>query len=98
MYVRYVQLIMMITVNATEARKNFFDILSAAKEKRQITKIKLNGLVVAKIVPEEEKKFDWNKYRLEVEKAVTHLSKFCWSDVLEVRKKSKTRRYKGWQD
>lgn len=87
---------MTITVNATEARQNFFDILSAAKEKGQITKIKLNGLVVAKIVPEEEKKFDWDKYRLEVEEAVKHLSKFDWSDVLEVRKKSKARRYKGW--
>ena len=87
---------MTITINATKARQNFFDILSAAKEKKQITKIKLNGLVVAKIVPEEEKKFDWDKYRLEVEEAVKHLSKFDWSDVLEIRKKSKARRYKGW--
>lgn len=96
MDVHYVQLIMTITVNATKARQNFFDILSAAKEKRQITKIKLNGLVVAKIVPEDEKKFDWDRYRLEVDEAVNNLSKLDWLDVLEVRKKSKARRYKGW--
>lgn len=87
---------MTITINATKARQNFFDILTAAKEKKQITKIKLDGMVVAKIVPDEEEKFDWNKYRLEVEEAVKNLSKLDWSDVLEVRKKSKARRYKGW--
>lgn len=86
----------MITVNATDARQNFFDILSAAKEKRQITKIKLNGLVVAKIVPEDDKKFDWVKYEKEMKKAIKVLRKYNWNDVLTVRNKTKVRKYKGW--
>lgn len=87
---------MTVTINATKARQNFFDILVATRDKKQITKVKLNGVVVAKLVPEEEKKFNWDQYRLEVEEAVKHLSKFNWSDVLEVREKSKARKYKGW--
>ena len=87
---------MTITVNATKARQNFFDILSAAKNKKQITKIKLDGVVVAKIVPEEEEKFDWDKYEKEAAKAVERLRKYNWDDVLEFRKKTKIRRYKGW--
>jgi len=87
---------MTVIINATKARQNFFDLLVATRDKKQITKVKLNGVVVAKLVPDEEKKFDWGQYRLEVEEAVKHLSKFDWSDVLEVRKKSKARKYKGW--
>lgn len=87
---------MTITINATQARQNFFDILAAAKDKKQITKIKLNGVVVAKIIPEEEKKFDWDAYERRMEKAMKVLRKSTWDDVLEVREKSKIRRYKGW--
>ncbi len=87
---------MTITINATEARQNFFDILAAAKNKKQITKIKLNGVVVAKIIPEEEKKFDWDAYEKRMKEAIKVLRKDNWDDVLEVRKKSKIRRYKGW--
>lgn len=87
---------MTITINATKARQNFFDILTAAKEKKQVTKIKLNGVVVAKIIPEEEKKFDWDTYEKRMKEAIKVLRKDKWDDVLEVRKKSKIRRYKGW--
>lgn len=87
---------MTVTINATKARQNFFDILVAAKDKKQITKIRLNGLVVAKIIPEEEKEFDWVAYKKRVDKAVEYLSKLDWSDVSEVRKRSKIRKYKGW--
>jgi antitoxin (DNA-binding transcriptional repressor) of toxin-antitoxin stability system len=87
---------MTVTINATQARQNFFDILAAAKNKKQITKIKLNGLVVAKIVPEVEEQFDWDKYEKEAAEAVERLRKYNWDDVLEFRKKTKIRRYKGW--
>ena len=87
---------MNVILNATKVRQNFFDILTATKEKKQITKIRLNGLVVAKIIPEEEKKFDWDKYEKEAAKAVKLLRKDNWDDVLEFRKKTKIRRYKGW--
>ena len=87
---------MTVVVNATKARQDFFNILAAAKNKKQITKIKLDGIVVAKIVPEEEKKFDWDKYEKEAAEAVKRLRKYSWDDVLEFRKKTKIRRYKGW--
>ena len=87
---------MTVTINATKARQNFFDILVAAKEKKQITKIKLNGVVVAKIIPEEEKKFDWDGYERRAARAVKILRRYNWDDVLEFRKKTKIRRYKGW--
>ena len=88
---------MTITINATEARQNFFDLLAAAKNKKQVTKIKLNGLIVAKIVPEEEKKFDWDKYEKEAAKAVKRLRKKNWDDVVDfVENGTDIRRYKGW--
>lgn len=87
---------MIQTMNATAARQDFFDILTAARDRKQITKIKLNGLVVARIVPEEEKKFDWVKYEKDMQKAIKVLRKYNWDDVLEVRKLTKTRKYKGW--
>jgi hypothetical protein len=77
---------MIQTMNATAVRQDFFDILMAAKEKKQITKIKLNGLVVARIVPEEEKKFDWGKYIKEQEKVSKIIKKADWSDLKEIRK------------
>ena len=83
---------MTVTINATKARQNFFDILVAAKEKKQITKIKLNGVVVAKIIPEEEKKFDWDGYERRAARAVKILRRYNWDDVLEFRKKTKIRR------
>lgn len=88
---------MTLILNATEVRRNFFDILAAAKDKKQVTKIKLNGLVVAKIVPEEEKKFDWDAYEKRAAKAVKRLRKKSWDDVVDfVENKTDVRRYKGW--
>ncbi len=88
---------MIQTINATSARQNFFDLLIAARDKKQVTKVKLNGVVVANIVPEEEKKFDWESYIKRADRAAKYLSKFDWSDVLENRKNMwKLRRYKGW--
>ena len=88
---------MTITVNATKARQNFFDILAAAKNKKQITKIKLDGVVVAKIVPEEEKKFDWDAYEKRAAQAVKRLRKKNWDDVVDfVENRTDVRRYKGW--
>lgn len=46
---------MVVTMDANEVKQNFFDILVATREEKQITKIKVNGVVVAKIIPEEEK-------------------------------------------
>lgn len=87
---------MTVIINATKARQTFFDILAAARDKKQVTQISYQGKAVAKLVPIFEEKFDWDNYQIELKKAVDYLSKFDWSDVLEVRKKTKARRYKGW--
>jgi hypothetical protein len=47
---------MTVTINATKARQNFFDLLIATRDKKQETKIKLDGVVVGKIVPVSKKK------------------------------------------
>lgn len=88
---------MTVIINATKARQNFFDLLVAARDKKQITKVKLNGVVVAKLIPEEEKKFDWDAYEKRMKKGIKLLRKSNWDDVLEFReKKADIRRYKGW--
>lgn len=85
-----------INVNATWARNNFFDLLYAARDKKQVTVVTLDNEVVARIVPDFSGEFDWDNYMVNLEKAVLRLSKYDWSDVLEVRKKMKFRKYKGW--
>ena len=77
---------MIQTMNATAVRQDFFDILMAAKEKKQITKIRLNGLVVARIIPEEDKKFDWEKYIKEQKKVSKIIRVADWSDLKKIRK------------
>lgn len=87
---------MTIVINATKARQDFFNLLYAARDKRQITKVMIDGEVVARISPDFSKDFDWDKYLVDMEKATKRLSKLDWSDVLLLRKKTKARRYKGW--
>lgn len=50
------------TMTATHARAHFFELLDAAQFKNTETLIEKNGKVVAKIVPFEEKQFDWEVY------------------------------------
>lgn len=85
------------TMSITQLREDIFDVVRATKINKQITEIMLHGEVMADLVPHvEKKKFDWDKYEIEVAKAVKHLRKYNWDDVLEVREKTKARRYKGW--
>jgi hypothetical protein len=87
---------MTIVINASKARQNFFNLLYAARDKRQITKVMIDGEVVARISPDFSKGLDWDKYMVDLEKAVRRLSKLDWSDVLTLRKKTRVRRYRGW--
>lgn len=87
---------MTVTLNATEARKKFFDLLTAAKFKKQVTRILVNGELYAVIKPVKKKKINWEKYLKEMEEGLAYLRKLNWNDVLEVRKKTKVRKYKGW--
>jgi hypothetical protein len=56
----------------------------------------IDGEVVARISPDFSKGLDWDKYMVDLEKAVRRLSKLDWSDVLTLRKKTRVRRYRGW--
>ena len=84
------------TMSVTQLRENIFDVVKAAEINKQITDIMLHGKVVAELRPKETTKFDWDEYEKKAAIAVKHLRKYDWSDVLEVRKNSKIRRYKGW--
>lgn len=84
---------MIVTINATKARQNFFEILLAARDKKQVTKIRYQGKMIAKIIPEEEPKIDWDKYVEEVEKGVKYLRKVGWKENKDFRKNFKFRKW-----
>jgi len=83
-------------MTVTKLRSNIFEVVEATKINKQITNIMLHGEVVAEIRPKKVKKFDWVGYKKILDEASKRLSKYDWSDVLEVRKRSNIRRYKGW--
>ncbi len=76
----------MISLNATKARQNFFEILLAARDKKQITKISYQGKLVAKLVPIAETKFNWKKYIREQKKMDRLIRQADWSDLKNFRK------------
>ena len=86
---------MVVKKTATEARREFFDLLAAAKYNQQVTEISLNGEPVAVIAPSGEKKFDWEKYIKDMKKFDRVLAKSDWSDLKKIRK-SFDLRIKGW--
>ena len=49
------------SVTATQGRQQFFDLINQAQYAGQITQILKNGQPVAKIVPMDAKKIDWQK-------------------------------------
>lgn len=88
---------MTIVINATKARQNFFDLLLATRDKRQITKIMLNGKVVAKISPEEGNKIDLDKFIIEMRKARKKLLvNFDYKGINKARTDSKKERFPEW--
>jgi len=91
-----VHYIMNQTVSITNLRNNIFSIFSSVEINKNEIVIVKDGKEIALIKPLNKKEFDWNQYKRNVDKAVSHLSKFDWSDVLKVRKKTKARRYKKW--
>lgn len=84
---------MTITINATKARQSFFDILLAARDKKQITKISLDGKIVAKLVPEVEKPFDWDSYNKKLERGLKYLRKIGWKENTSFRKNFKLNKW-----
>lgn len=87
---------MVVTVGATQARNEWFDILELTKINKQITDIMLNGEVVATISPKKKEGFDWDEYKKEIDMACRKLRESGWEPAKDFRKKFKFRRYKGW--
>lgn len=83
-------------MTVTELRKELFDVVAAAKINKQITNIMLHGEVVAEIRPKQTKKFDWEKYGKDMERARKYLNRFDWSDVEKIREESKVDRFPKW--
>ena len=96
MYIVYTGIMKVNRVTATEARKNWFEILKSTKKNKQITEILLDGEVVAEVKPKIVDKFDWNEYLIGLEKADKVLAKHDWSDIRKVREKSRRDRFPGW--
>lgn len=85
-----------IVRSASQARKEFFDLLAAAMYKGQTTVITKSSKVAAKIVPCEEKLFDWEKYKKELKKIDKVLEKYDWNDLKKIRKNFELRKYPEW--
>lgn len=94
MYIVYTRF-MIVARTATQARKEFFELLAAAKYDKQVTEISLNGECVAVIAPQKKKAFDWEKYEKEMKKASKIIKKADWSDLKKIRKNFDLR-IKGW--
>ena len=75
-----------IVKTATEARREFFDLVNAAMYGGQVTWITKGKRQAAKIVPIDEKKIDWIKYKKAIEAAGGIFSDEDVKDVQKVKK------------
>lgn len=80
-----------VTMNATEARKNFFDILNAAVYGGQVTIIVKNGKEVATIQAKKKKKFDLKKYMKSLNTLHELMTGDDYKDIEKTHKSFKTR-------
>ena len=85
-----------IIKSASQARKDFFDLLAAAMYRGQTTIITKSNKIAAKIVPCEEKLFDWKKYKKELKKIDEVLEKHDWNDLRKIRKNFELKKYPKW--
>ena len=82
---------------ATEARREFFDLLAAAKYGGQITAVSKNGKRMARIVTDvEEKKIDWKEYRKVLASVRGMFTDEDVRAIEKVRKDSKISRFPDW--
>ena len=80
-----------IILNATDARNNFFDILTAAKYEGQVVLVTKNKKNMARIVPVDGEDFDWKKYITDWKKNRLIIRQSDWSDLSQVRSNFKLR-------
>gem|GEM_PF-1164546 len=94
MYTMYT-FFMKVILNATAVRQNFFKILLASRDKKQITKISYQGELVAELVLVKTKEFDWDKYIKRQKLTDKAIRGADWSDLKSLRK-GFSRRLKSW--
>lgn len=75
-----------IVVTATEARRNFFELINAAKFGGQTALITTNGKIAAKIVPAQSTTFDWKKYFKDLPKIRGILTSSDFKSMKNLRK------------
>lgn len=85
-----------VVKTATEARKEFFDLINAAKYGGQETVVTKNGKKVARIIPEESKERDWEKYKRVVEAAGGIFADEDVKQIRQARIDSRKNRYPEW--
>ncbi|MBU1071058.1 type II toxin-antitoxin system prevent-host-death family antitoxin [Patescibacteria group bacterium] len=71
---------------ATEARREFFDLVNAAMYGGQVTWITKGKRKAAKIMPIEEKKIDWVKYKKDMRGVVGLFNNEDFKTMKRVRK------------
>lgn len=86
---------MKVVLNATAVRRNFFKVLLASRDKKQITKISYQGELVAELIPVRTKEFDWDKYIKKQKLTDKVIREADWSDLKSFRK-GFSRRLKSW--
>ncbi len=82
-------------VTATQARQNFFKLLDQAKADGQEIEIEKDGVVVAKIVPTQPEKIDWQAYFDELA-AMPRWTEEEAKSVEQARKDSYKKRFPAW--
>lgn len=83
-------------LGATEARNNFFEILTQVKHGGQVVKVYKNNKLMARIVGEDEEEVDW---RAKLKSLKAEMPIFTGEDertIEEVREKSKEKRFPEW--
>lgn len=84
-----------ITIGASQARNDFFNMLLAVR-KGQVFDITYKDEVVAEVKKKKKKEFDWAKYKREMKSVDKELRKMDWSDLKQVRKDFNKMRFPEW--
>lgn len=85
-----------VTMSATLARKNFFDLINAAHYNGQVTVITKNGEEVARIAPQEQKKFDWKAHKAKLQQMTPFLTDDDVAEYKLIREELNKPRFPEW--
>lgn len=85
----------LVTKTATQARKEFFELLSAAKYAGQVTVVTKNGKTAAKLIPAQART-NWNKVKQAMKKLAGSITETDASSMADSRKDLSVRD-KSWE-